>query len=82
MRPEQLPNICNDLGIQKEVRESVSNLLKRTTIHADTANNDLEQMCYHAMMDGMRRGFNYGWLLCERKHEKQPNTAAGWRAGD
>lgn len=76
MMPEQLPNICNDLGIQNEVRESVANRMKRTTIHADTANNDLEQMLYHAMMDGMRRGFNYGWKLCERKHEEQSHTTA------
>lgn len=74
MMPEQLPNICNDLGIQNEVRKSVANRLKRTTIHADTANNDLEQMCYQAMINGMRRGFNYGWTLCERKHEKQSHT--------
>lgn len=74
--PEQLPNICNDIGIQNEVRESVTNRLKRTTIHADTASKDLEQMCYQAMMDGMRRGFNYGWRICEREHEKQSRTTA------
>ena len=71
MMPGQLPNICNDLGVQREVRESVENRLKRTIIHADTSKNDLEQMCYNAMMDGMRKGFNYGWLLREREYEKE-----------
>ena len=81
MTPEQLPRIDADLGVQKEAREAVQYRLKHTGLHADNIQLDLENLCYNAMMDGIRRGFNYGWRLAENRLNKrqgqQPNTAAG-----
>ena len=81
MMPEQLPKIDADLGVQKEVREAVQWRLKHTGLHADSIQMDLENLCYNAMMDGIRRGFNYGWRLAEKRMNErqgqQPRTAEG-----
>lgn len=63
MMPQQLPDICADKGVQQEVREAVKGRMKRTALHADTFTTELEEAFYHAMMDGMKRGFAYGWRL-------------------
>lgn len=63
MMPQQLPDICADKGIQQEIRDAVKSRMKRTSLHADTFTAELEESFYHAMMDGLRKGFAYGWKL-------------------
>lgn len=70
MTPEQLPRIDADLGVQKEVLEAAQYRLKNTCLHGDNIQLDLENLCYNAMMDGIRRGFNYGWRLAEARAQK------------
>jgi hypothetical protein len=81
MMPEQLPSIDADLGVQKDARLEVQNRLKHTRLDEDTIQNDLENLCYNTMMDGIRRGFNYGWRLAEKRmnerHGQEPRTAEG-----
>lgn len=71
MMPEPIPNICNDKGVQQEVRDAVRARLKRTSFHGDSFTAELEEALYHAMMDGMRSGFSYGWRICEQRMKKQ-----------
>ena len=86
MTPEQLPRIDADLGVQKEVLEAAQYRLKHTCLHGDNIQMDLENLCYNAMMDGIRRGFNYGWRLAEKRlnerQGQQPSTAAEGKGGE